>query len=352
MSPQQVQSICALLKKDLATKGEDRLDERFVDDLAAIGSAGRNPQHMSKQLVSLMYGTQKVPRLLRESGQFRAPLKNSVAGRHVETLDFLCPHIVFATLYHDHIAAWRQLMVPSQDELRRFWGEISHTPQYQGHPVRLRDDHESFGVPLTVHGDGTPVTGLGKAWGKMMNAWSWSSFVVSGSTEATQILMFCIFESIQLAAANGNTLDAVFKKMRWSLYWLWRGEWPTVDHLGKPVADDEPRGLLADGYFGVVWGLLGDLDYLFKVLNFPNYNAARNPCGWCPCNTSWLPWFDFRPGAAWTLQVYDEASWRARGLAARHELFQLPGVSSQCCIALSTMYCKAAQKTTWPESRA
>ena len=55
--------------------------------------------------------------------------------------------------------------------------------------------------------------------------------------------------------------------MRWILYWLWKGEWPTVDHLGNPVADDEPRGLLADGYFGVVWGLLADFDYLFKVLN-------------------------------------------------------------------------------------
>ena len=127
MSPQQVQSICALLKKDLAAKGEGKLDERLVDDLAAIGSAGRNPPHMGKQLVSVMYGRQRVPRLLRESGQFRAPLKNSIAGRHYETLDFLCPHIVFATLYHDHNAAWRQLMVPSQDKRRRFGGDCTHS---------------------------------------------------------------------------------------------------------------------------------------------------------------------------------------------------------------------------------
>ena len=200
------------MKKDLAAKGEGKLDERLVDDLAAIGSAGRNPSHMSKQLVSVMYGKQRVPRLLRESGQFRAPLKNSIAGRHYETLDLLCPHIVFATLYHDHNAAWRQLMAPSQDELRRFGGEIAHTPQCQGHPVRHGGDHGSFGVPLTIHGDGAPVTGLGKARGKMMNARSWSSFVVSGATEETQILMFCIFESIQLASQNVNTLDAVFKK--------------------------------------------------------------------------------------------------------------------------------------------
>ena len=33
------------------------------------------------------------------------------------------------------------------------------------HPVRERTNFRTHCIPLSIHGDGTPVVGVGKAWG-------------------------------------------------------------------------------------------------------------------------------------------------------------------------------------------
>jgi len=40
----------------------------------------------------------------------------------------------------------------------------------------------SVAVPVSLHGDGVPITGAGKAWVKMCTAFSWASMMASGST--------------------------------------------------------------------------------------------------------------------------------------------------------------------------
>lgn len=48
----------------------------------------------------------------------------------------------------------------------------------RSHPVRNREGHETRMIPLRLHGDGTPVTGLGKQWGKLVDVYSLASLLV------------------------------------------------------------------------------------------------------------------------------------------------------------------------------
>ena len=41
-----------------------------------------------------------------------------------------------------------------------------------------REGFEDSCIPLRLHGDGTPVTGVGKQWGKMLDAYSLASLLV------------------------------------------------------------------------------------------------------------------------------------------------------------------------------
>lgn len=58
-----------------------------------------------------------------------------------------------------------------KDYIKRFWKSVRSGAQYMTHPIRLIDGHEEWAIPIKLHGDGTPVTGLGKSWGKIMDIW-------------------------------------------------------------------------------------------------------------------------------------------------------------------------------------
>eukprot|EP00959_Pyramimonas_sp_CCMP1952_P241863 5055484-Pyramimonas_sp.AAC.1 len=115
--------------------------------------------------------------------------------------------------------------------------------------------------------------------------------------------------------------------MKWSLEASWEGTWPDIDENGVATPPWSQRGDLAGGHFACLWGLVGDMDYLWKCIGLPNCNALSKPCAWCPCNDSTMPWCGFRPKSAWVQDVFTEAQWRALGMDACNPLFQLPGVS-------------------------
>ena len=68
-----------------------------------------------------------------------------------------------------------------------------------------------------------------------------------------------------------------------------KGMWPTVDWNKRPWADESPVDKemagkeLADGLFGVLTCLKGDLDYFAKGLGLRHYNSQAM-CDFCPAN--------------------------------------------------------------------
>eukprot|EP00969_Alexandrium_andersonii_P245400 10845419-Alexandrium_andersonii.AAC.1 len=111
--------------------------------------------------------------------------------------------------------------------------------------------------------------------------------------------------------------------VRWSLYWLWMGEWPRTDVDGVPIRGGS-RGPLAGGYYGVLWTIKGDLEFYNQELSLPNFNSHQ-PCCLCRANTTDRPWTDFRQDQArWLETVWPQPAWLAAH-PHRHPLFTLPG---------------------------
>ena len=66
------------------------------------------------------------------------------------------------------------------------------SPQFQSNPT-LAGRVLSKMLPLTIHGDGTPVCGAGKSWSKMGDFFSWSCMLMtSGHSQLTRFLIFMV----------------------------------------------------------------------------------------------------------------------------------------------------------------
>ena len=85
--------------------------------------------------------------------------------------------------------------------------------------------------------------------------------------------------------------------------------------------------LVSSGFFGVLVGIKGDLEWVHDRLRIGNYRAvSEGPCALCPANGSSMHWKDLRQHDACWLPFVHTAD---AGLAAnptRIDLFRLPGV--------------------------
>ena len=97
---------------------------------------------------------------------------------------------------------------------------------------------------------------------------------------------------------------------------------------------------LANGFFGLLFGLCGDLDYFGNVLNLPHYHLKNMCCALCKTNEEGhLSWTNFNPGAPWTTSHWTRGEWHAYEKRSLCPLFGLPGAFS-AMVALDFMHCK------------
>ena len=97
---------------------------------------------------------------------------------------------------------------------------------------------------------------------------------------------------------------------------------------------------LCGGYYFVLWGILGDLDYFHKALLLPRSTLASGPCSLCRCTGSGpLSWTDFRKTAGWRAVQWSAAAWRAWPDRSRSSLFEMRNFSPWL-LALDWMHCK------------
>ncbi|CAE7240575.1 unnamed protein product, partial [Symbiodinium sp. CCMP2456] len=241
----------------------------------------------------------------------------------------MLPHVLFSHVYHNEKPLWNRTFVASSERLEDFWAAVKAVPHpaWVKHPLKLQEEAGKRStkrcVPLSLHGDEVPVAGLGKVWGRKMVNWSFSSLAGLGSTKSSQFWIWGLFEKV---GVPGKTLEEFFKVLRWSLYWLWLGKWPESDVDGMEHMGGRP---LADGWFGCLFALIGDLEYLSAVLGLPSHNNSKNCCALCKASLSGInSWSDFRPAAAWRAQVWTYESWQSWANRSKNVLFTLPGVSA------------------------
>jgi hypothetical protein len=83
----------------------------------------------------------------------------------------LLPHLVFAALFEESPQAFQDHLLPGgPQQVTAFWESMSDHPALVAHPMLDVADWKHVMVPLSIHGDGVPVTGTGRSWAKGVEA--------------------------------------------------------------------------------------------------------------------------------------------------------------------------------------
>lgn len=148
---------------------------------------------------------------------------------------FLLPHELFSCIYHSFPDTWAKCMVPAKERLQSFWRSNREHPAMAASDLPTKEGYDHLAVPISMHGDDVPITGIGKSWAALMTVFSWSSMVGTGTTADMQWFIYGCFEKKRVIDEDQSkdTMGVFFKILQWSLHWLYRGLWPDRDWLGR-----------------------------------------------------------------------------------------------------------------------
>ena len=230
-SPQRCQQIAKLAISDIEKAQDQGGTFSDLQQLASLGCAGQYPNKCHGELMNYCQAFSQLPNVFYADVPFKDPWNFQEQG-------FLLPHELFAAIYNHYPDTWEKTIVPDTHTLHEFWNSVDSHPQMLNHPIKTRPNWKDYAVPIGLHGDGVPITGVGKVWCKLMTIFSWSSLVGKGSTLDMCYYIWGVFDRLALNVAGHGTYDTFFKILQWSLYWLWQGVWPDAPwdsdekHLG------------------------------------------------------------------------------------------------------------------------
>ena len=334
ISPQEVQMTADLACKDItAVGGKEPSDLKALADLGGHGTYKYKMHaelvgHVSKNMAMSPLHHCYIP-----FEGFEKPVFQSM----------LMPHILFADLYHKYPKAWKASVLPDPEKITEFWKLQENHPAWKKHPISKRATYSTHCIPALVHGDGTPVLGIGKIWAKQLTIFSWASMLGCGLTKDTLFHVWSIFDKV----ANGATWDGFFTELAWSFNTLWEGVWPKADAQGNLYPVGSPERLkagkpLAAGYFCCLWSLIGDLDYMSGILKLPHYSLKSGNCAICKCTggDEASSWKDCRPTAVWTTLFWKKSEWDKWEQRSPCKLFSKCVGLSILSICYDWMHCK------------
>ena len=158
----------------------------------------------------------------------------------------------------------------------------------KGHPslasrpeLRSRKDLHHV-VPISTHGDGVTYAKTMRAGNESMEVLSWTSMLSSHATLLSSYLIICLVKSVIKTVYFGNTWQAVWKIIIWSLNALSSGLWPSQDWQGRqwPAQSRDAKRAgtqLAGGYAATLWNIRADLDFLALHFGLRHYSSSQ-PC--------------------------------------------------------------------------
>lgn len=198
--------------------------------------------------------------------------------------------------------------------------------------THARYDHKQFGVPISLHFDGVVTVGSGKKWARLIEAFSWTSIIAPRRESwITNFLIVLVVKMLLATGDVGHTMSVVWRELCWSLYWLYQAR--HADRCSKGVlytpadGDKYLRRLtpLAGGYFGVVWLINMDFEWLKEYIKL--FWAGIGWCALCLANTGDVPWAGCSFDAAWIATTWSDAAHRI-AFPRRHVLLRhVPGVT-------------------------
>jgi len=188
ISPQRVQELAAKELADIkivihALKPDcgdvDAAAKELLPDLwklAKLGTSGLHQNNINKQLACIR------PPFNVPFSACTFPLKKPGGVGLVDHCEQLViwPHKMFSAIYTHAKSAWKERICPSEDRLEQFWASQEVHPNFPRLEALVRHipNWRRRAVPIKIHGDGCPVTGVGKSWCKSQQFYHWSSQVV------------------------------------------------------------------------------------------------------------------------------------------------------------------------------
>lgn len=301
MSAVEVQRIAACA-------AADGLNHRDVVVLSKLGSSGAHPNNVNKELIAKVRDMQALEALY----SFKARYKIPGMGARIADVEHvaLLPHQLFATMYESyHKTFVEQLLGGDLANTTKFWTAMRNHPSMVDHPMFSRKDPFKYAIPISVHGDGVAISGVGKSWSRSVDAYSWAGMLAKGETAISNYLIYVLYSQLIMK----ESLERFWKILAWSFYWLFVGRWPRKDPDGKDwpegSVDAERAGVhLAGGYFCTVFCVRGDLEHMAKGFKL-QWPTSSQPCSLCHANTSTIPWTETSATATWRGSCWNNKDW-------------------------------------------
>ena len=234
MSAQLVQRVAQAAYEDAVAMKEMKTDLSDLKKCGKIGCAGFYQNKCYSDLMQTLPLEIHIPKPTLT----RLPFKcgNLLQG-------FLLPHELFSCIYHFYPATWRRSVVPSDDRLEEFWQTNTHHPAMAEMKISQKLGYRRRCVPISMHGDDVPITGVGKTWCQLLTVFSWSAMTGLGNTKEGQFFVWGCWEKLRKISQNQkeDTLGLFFNILVWSLRWLQLGMWPDRDWHGT-----QPLGMIID----------------------------------------------------------------------------------------------------------
>ena len=125
-SPQEVQHISSLAKKDMEAAGV-RNPQMMLQSLASMGSDGQHANNVHRDLMALIKDKTELPQPLH----VQMPLKTKAK---VALQAIMLPHLVFHSLWVHYKDYWARCFLPNgTDGLLHFWNHFETHPSMAGH---------------------------------------------------------------------------------------------------------------------------------------------------------------------------------------------------------------------------
>jgi len=285
MSAATMAKICSLaldeLVKVVSVVAKDEpnpadLAHSLAPALAALGKLGQQGDR-ADNANAYLEARLDIPTLPLSSFSLPVILPGKKVFQH-ETQKAIWPHKMVHSLWNaaDNCGFTKRIC-SGPERLRTFWAAQKDHPNLPTMRYHCRDilDWESKAIPIKVYGDGTPITGVGKAWSKSADSYTWSSQVGTGRSAQSVFLIWGIVNKLVHSSKIGtaDTKKCFWKRLAHALKSMWCGEFLDHDENGKQYDPLTPLGKLAgtklcgdSGYFFVIWLLAGDLEWFYKDL--------------------------------------------------------------------------------------
>ena len=173
---------------------------RDLSKLRQLAAAGTNGQHQHKCYADVMKVAapdNRLPSAFLQRLPFKAPLQTLLQA-------FLLPHMLFSAIYHSYPDTWRQCICPDAKRVEEFWRSVEGSPCVVA-AIKAKRNFRQRLIPLALHGDVVPVTGLGKGWVQTVTNFSWYSLLTrAASTADSLFFIWAMFDKLQKRARDAS----------------------------------------------------------------------------------------------------------------------------------------------------